>query len=98
MKARFPFVAVFAAFLFLAAPIENSAEANTKNVTPSTPPTTATLTTACGSTVKNNCHGKCYFQYEKYICGPSVKPGGVGVHKKELQECNKSCPPGSPPL
>jgi len=90
MKARFPF-AVFAAFLFLAAPIANS-------VTPkaSSEETTAqslTLKTACGSTVKNNCRGKCYLEYEKYICGnPGPKPGQVGKHKKELQECYQSCP------
>jgi hypothetical protein len=95
MKARFPFVAVFAAFLFLAAPIANSAEANTKSPTPTTPPTlsTTTLKTACGSTVKNNCRGKCYVTYEKYICG-NPKPGGVAPHRKELQECYQSCAAG----
>jgi hypothetical protein len=93
MKARFPFVAVFAAFLFLAAPIANFAEADTKTPTPSTPSTLTTLKTACGSTVKNNCRGICYVQYEKYICG-NPKPGGVKPHRKELQECYQSCAAG----
>jgi hypothetical protein len=81
MKARFPFVAVFTAFLFLAAPIANSEEANGKN---------SNLTTACGSKEKNTCRGKCYYEYEQFICG-NPKPGQVGKHKKELKECYQSC-------
>jgi len=92
MKATFSFVAVFAAFLFLAAPIANSVtpkaksgEANAQN---------ATLTTKCGSTVKNTCRGKCYYTYENYICG-NPKPGQVAKHKKELQACYQSCKAGT---
>ena len=90
MKARFPFVAVFAASLFLAAPIAHSATANGTHQ--KTPCPTLTLTTACGSTVKDNCRGRCYFEYEKFICG-NPKPGQVRQHKKELKQCNQSCKP-----
>jgi hypothetical protein len=90
MNARFPFVAVFAASLFLAAPIANSATVN--GSTQKAVPVVASLTTACGSTVKNTCRGRCYLQYENFICGnPGPKPGQVGKHKKELKECNQSC-------
>lgn len=77
MKPGFKRVAVFTALAVLAIPIANSG--------------TGTLTTACGSTVKDNCFGKCMVTYEKYICGPSVKPGEVAKHKKELHECQQAC-------
>jgi hypothetical protein len=90
MKVKIPFVAVFAASLFLAAPIANSAAVN--GSTQKAVPVVASLTTACGSTVKNTCRGRCYLQYENFICGnPGPKPGQVGKHKKELKECNQSC-------
>ena len=90
MKEKFPFVAVFAASLFLAAPIAHSDTA--QGTHQQTPCSTLTLTTACGSTVKDNCRGRCYFEYEKFICG-NPKPGQVSQHKKELKECNQSCKP-----
>jgi hypothetical protein len=90
MKVKIPFVAVFAASLFLAAAIANSAAVN--GSTQKAVPVVASLTTACGSTVKNTCRGRCYLQYENFICGnPGPKPGQVGKHKKELKECNQSC-------
>jgi hypothetical protein len=81
MKPPFSIVAVFAAFLFVAAPVANSVEANGNS---------STGTTACGSTEKNTCRGKCYYQYEQFICG-NPKPGEVAKHKKELKECYQSC-------
>jgi hypothetical protein len=93
MKARFSFVVVFAAFLFLATPIANSATVN--GSTQKAVPVIASLTTACGSTVKNTCRGRCYLQYENFICGnPGPKPGQVGKHKKELKQCYQGCPAG----
>ncbi len=88
MKARFPFVAVFAAFLFLAAPIANSV--TPKSDSEQTNAQSSTLKTACGSTVKNTCRGKCYLEYENYICN-NPKPGQVAKHKKELKQCYQSC-------
>ena len=91
MKARFPFVAIFAASLFSAAPIANSV--TPKATSGEINAQTLTLTTACGSTVKNNCRGKCYYEYEKFICGKRTpKPGQVTPHQKIYRECVRSCP------
>jgi hypothetical protein len=82
MKAIVPFAAALAAFLCVAASAAaNSAEANVKGANP---------ISACGSPEKNTCRGKCYYQYEQFICG-DPKPGQIGKHKKELKECYQSC-------
>ncbi len=74
-------VGVFAAIALLATPSVNASGCNG---------TGPKLTTACGSTLKNNCHNKCYCTYEDYICS-NPKPGETEKHKKELNQCYQTC-------
>ena len=73
--------AVFAAIVLLATPTVNASDCNG---------TGPKLTTACGSTLKNNCHNKCYCTYEEYVC-KNPTPGGLSKHKKELHQCQETC-------
>jgi len=84
MKLNLLGAVVIAAIALLAMPIAESSDCSG---------TGPTLKTACGSTIKNNCRGKCYCTYEAYTCG-NPKPGGIAQHKKELNQCYAACKGG----